>query len=96
MNPTWSEGALADIAGIEAQHARNSSRYAAALIARIFARGGELADQPFLGPVVEDYGDGSLRELLEHPYRIIYRVVGDNTVEVVGVFNAGRRLPRGL
>jgi toxin ParE1/3/4 len=95
MNVNWTEAALSDLGAIEAYIARHSSRYAAGLIDRIFIHTRMLADHPFLGPVVPEYEDETLRELFEDPYRIVYRVF-DERVDVVAVVHAARRMPRSL
>ncbi len=55
----------------------------------------QLADFPRLGAEVPEYEDESLRELLEGPYRIVYRVYEDR-VDVAAVVHGSRRMPRGL
>jgi len=54
-----------------------------------------LARFPRLGPVVPEYNDDTLRELLEQPYRIIYRLL-DKQVDVIAVIHAARRPPRSM
>ena len=39
------------------------------------------------------YPGSGLREVYEHPYRIVYRVEDDD-VEVAAVYHSARRLPR--
>jgi plasmid stabilization system protein ParE len=73
--------------------ARSSPGYAQALAARVVARAEALADQPLSGAEVEEYGDPDIREVFEHPYRIIYRVAGAD-VQVVAVIHSSRQLPR--
>jgi toxin ParE1/3/4 len=75
--------------------ARHSARYASSLVEHIFVRSGQLADQPYLGGTVPEYEAESLREVFEHPYRIIYRVL-EEQVDALAVVHASRRLPRGL
>jgi plasmid stabilization system protein ParE len=48
---------------------------------------------PRLGAEVPEYGDETIREVLEHPYRIVYRVTTDR-IEVVAIIHGARRLPR--
>ena len=95
MNPNWTDGALSDLQAIETYMARRSGKYATSLIARILTRGGKLVDHPFLGAVVPEYDDETLREVFESPYRIVYRVL-DEQVNIVAVVHAARRVPRGL
>jgi plasmid stabilization system protein ParE len=95
MNIQWTEAALADLRAAEAYVARHSERYATSLVERIFSRTGQLGDQPYLGGMVPEHEDEMLREVFEHPYRIIYRLLKDQ-IDVVAVVHGSRRLPRGL
>jgi toxin ParE1/3/4 len=95
MNVHWTEAALADLRAAETHVARHSAQYAASLVDRIFARTGQLADFPHLGGMVPEHDDESLREVFEHSYRIIYRVL-EQQIDIVAVVHASRRLPRGL
>jgi len=95
MNVHWTEAALADLRAAKDYLARRSPQYAQSLVERIFTCSERLADHPLLGASVEEFEDESLRELFEHPYRIIYRVL-EHQVDVVAVVHAARRLPRGL
>lgn len=95
MIVNWTETALADLQAIEACIARHSPQYGRSLVERIFARTGQLADLPQLGAEVPEYEDESLRELFEHPYRIVYRLYQDR-VDVVAVVHGARQMPRGL
>lgn len=91
----WTESALADLQAIEVYIGRHSPQYAQGMVERIFDRSATLADQPRIGPLVPEYGDESLRELFEDPYRIVYRIHGDQ-IDIVAVVHAARRMPRGL
>jgi toxin ParE1/3/4 len=95
MNVHWTEAALADLRAAQEYLARHSPQYAQGLVDRIFDKAGELATQPLLGAEVPEYGEETLRELFEHPYRIIYRVL-ENQVDIVAVVHASRGMPRGL
>lgn len=95
MTVHWTEAALADLEAIEAYVGRHSPQYARQVVERLFGRSERLADHPLSGPVVPEYRDEPLREVLEAPYRIIYRVL-DDQVDVLTVVHGARRLPRGL
>ena len=95
MIVNWTEAALADLRAIEAYIARHSPQYARGMVERIFARSGQLADFPQLGAVVSEYEDESLRELLESPYRLVYRVYEDRA-DVLAVVHGARRMSPGL
>jgi toxin ParE1/3/4 len=95
MNVHWAESALADLQAVEAHIARHSPQYALGMVERIFTRSGQLEAHPHLGPVVPEYGDETLREVFEAPYRIVYRV-REEQIDIVAVVHAARRLPRGM
>jgi plasmid stabilization system protein ParE len=50
---------------------------------------------PLLGAVVPEYDNEAIREVFEHPYRIIYKVL-EEQVDVLAVVHSSRRLPRTL
>ncbi|HEX5444448.1 MAG TPA: type II toxin-antitoxin system RelE/ParE family toxin [Pirellulales bacterium] len=95
MKIHWTEAALLDLQGIETYISRHSRNYAQGMIERIFGRVWQLESHALLGVVVPEYEDDSLRELLEDPFRIVYRILEDR-VDVIAVVHAARRLPRGL
>lgn len=95
MIVNWTKSALGDLRAIETHVARHSSQYARSVVERIFDKTGHLVDFPRLGAVVPEYDEETLRELLETPYRIVYRVYSDR-VDVVAVVHSARQFPRGL
>jgi toxin ParE1/3/4 len=92
MMVEWSEAATAHVVAIRDYLLRASSGYAQVVADRIVRKTEILAELPLLGAVVPEYEDESLRELFEHPYRILYRVNGDR-VQVVAVIHSSRRMP---
>jgi plasmid stabilization system protein ParE len=93
MTVVWTNNAKRELRAVHDFIAQNSARYAQGVVDRITRQSELLAEQPYLGSEVAEYGDESIRELLEHPYRIIYRVREDR-VEVLSVVHGARRLPR--
>ncbi|WP_169977737.1 type II toxin-antitoxin system RelE/ParE family toxin [Tautonia rosea] len=89
----WTESALADLEAIEAFIARHSPRYARAMVGRIFQRCEQIAALPGAGPMVPEFEDATLREVFEHPYRIVYQLVDEERIDVVAVVHGARRLP---
>lgn len=93
MNVEWSESATAQLQAIRDSLSRTSPGYAQALADRIIRRTEGLASQPRLGAEVPEYSEETIREVFEHPYRILYRVSGD-LLQVVAIVHASRQLPR--
>jgi toxin ParE1/3/4 len=93
VSVTWTETAATQLQAIRDYLARSSPGYAQALAGRIVARTEGLDGYPLIGAEVPEYGDPEVREVFEHPYRILYRVVGTD-VQILGVIHSSRRLPR--
>ena len=93
MSVEWTETAADQLQAIRDYLARSSPGYAQALAGRIVTRAEALDGRPHSGAEVPEYADPLVREVFEHPYRIIYRV-SDSGVQVVAVIHSSRRLPR--
>jgi toxin ParE1/3/4 len=93
MTVEWSEQAADQLRAIRDYLARSSPGYAQSLADRIVQRTEALAEFPLLGAEVPEYAEESLREILEHPYRIIYRI-HEEKVQIITVVHGSRRLPR--
>lgn len=93
MSVNWSATAAAQLQAIRDYLARSSPGYAQALAERIVERTERLATEPLIGAEVREYGDETIREVFEHPYRILYRVQAQE-IQVIAVIHASRRLPR--
>lgn len=91
MNIEWSQTASNQLDGLRAGDAGGPAN--SALAGRIARKVNDLATFPLLGSEVADYADAALREVLEPPYRLLYRVTDDG-VRVVALWHSARRLPR--
>lgn len=88
----WARPALEDVLEIRAYIARDSPRYARAVAERIFAAVDRLYEHPLSGRVVPEVGQATVREVIEPPYRIVYRVRAE-VLEVVAVVHGARQFP---
>jgi len=93
MTVRWTHEALGHVTSIHDYIAQNSPRYARAVVDRITRRTQILSHFPNIGWVVPEYQDESIREVVESPYRIIYKVLPDR-VDILAVVHGARRLPR--
>jgi plasmid stabilization system protein ParE len=73
----WSAEARQELRAIRRFIARDSEFYAARMVARIVERVEKTASHPTRGHPVHEYPEALLKEVHEAPYRIIYRVSGD-------------------
>lgn len=72
----WTRRAREDLAGIRASISEDSPNYAALVIGRIAAATDRVAQFPESGRAVPEFVRADLREVIERPYRIVYRLVG--------------------
>ena len=89
MIVVWTETALDHLAGIKQYISQTSQIYAEQVVRRIIDRGKQLEAFPESGREVPEVGKPDVREVMELPYRVIYRVKRDR-VEVVAVVHERR------
>jgi addiction module RelE/StbE family toxin len=87
MRITWSEPAVADLEAIHEYISRDAPGRAPIFLQKLIAATEPLLDFPRMGRVVPE-GDGRQREIAFDPYRIIYRVEGDEIMIVTVVHGA--------
>jgi plasmid stabilization system protein ParE len=85
----WSVAATDDLQSIAEYIARDSPRYAAAVVDKILALARDLPTHPQLGRVVPEFERPDIRERFVFSYRVIYQVRSESLV-VVNVIH-GRR-----
>ena len=85
----WAPSALDDINSIAEYIARDSVDQAALLAARLLEATDRLQEFPFSGRVIPEIGNQSCREIICEPYRIMYRLEG-NEVWITGVVHGAR------
>lgn len=88
----WSPQALRDLRSIRAYIAEDSPRYADLVVGRIVKAVERLVVFPESGRMVPERNDPEIREVIEKPYRVVYRVKS-GAVEIVTVFRGSRELP---
>ena len=88
----WSPQSLNDLESIRAYIAQDSLVYADLVLRRLAAAVERLRIFPESGRIVPERNDPGIREILERPYRIVYRVL-PGQVEIVMVFHASRLFP---
>jgi len=92
MNVHWTENAIEHLASIYEYIALNSPTYARGMVDRITRRSSQIADSPLSCRMVPEYHASDIRELIEKPYRIIYRIKQDR-IDVLPVIHGARLLP---
>lgn len=93
MRVYWTPEARQRLRDIRAYIAQNSPQIAHDVISLLVLRSLQLRALPHSGRRMQEYPGEDLRELLERPYRIIYRVSPDQ-IEVVTVMHYRQLLPK--
>jgi len=95
MRVHWTENAIGHLVNIYEYIAINSPTFAKRMVDRITRRSEQIADHPFSGRKVPEYESDDVRELIETPYRIIYRIKSDQ-IDVLAVIHGTRLFPDDL
>lgn len=86
----WSPEALADVESIASYIARDSAVYAQAVVETILETARGVQVFPFMGRIVPELGQETIRERFVYSYRLIYRIRNE-TITIAAVIH-GRRL----
>jgi toxin ParE1/3/4 len=92
MRVHWTENAIRHLVTIYEYIALNSPTYGKRMVDRITRRSEQIAIHPLSGRKVLEYEAEDIRELIEKPYRIIYRIKPDQ-IDVLAVIHGARLLP---
>lgn len=95
MKVLWTPGARRRLQEIEAHIAQDSPQAARQMAERLLRRSQMLSEPPLLGKRLQRYVDDDVRELLERPYRLIYRVTPE-AIEILTLLHYRQLLPSDL
>lgn len=93
MKVDWTDTALGHLTDIYEYISRDSPQYARRMVDRITSRSKQIGLFPESAPIVPEYERSNIREVIEGPYRLIYRTETDRVV-VLAVIHGARLLPR--
>lgn len=91
MRVHWTNNALKHLLDIYEYISQNSPFYAQRIVDRLTKRSEQIASFPMSGRNVPEYLAEDVRELIEKPYRIIYRIKPDQ-IDVLAVVHGARLL----
>jgi toxin ParE1/3/4 len=80
-----------DLIAIYDYIAQDSPFYATKMVDRLTRRSQQIADFPLSGRMVPEYQADDLREVIEGPYRLIYRIRPER-VDVLAAIHGARQL----
>lgn len=86
----WTDFSVSDLKEIFEYISKDSKRYAENQVKRIKAQTSILTTRPLAGRIVPELEKKEIRELIEGNYRIIYRIVNNNLIEILTVHHTSR------
>ena len=89
----WTPRARADLAAIRAFISQDSPHYAGIVISRLIAATDRLTIFPESGRAVPEFENPVVREVVLRPYRIVYRLVGDDQIHILTVHHGSQSFP---
>ena len=95
MKVHWTNNAIEHLVNIYEYIALNSPAYGKKTVDKITRRSQQIVDHPLSGRRVPEYEAEDIRELIETPYRIIYRIKPDQ-IDVLAVIHGARLFPEDL
>ncbi|GGG46447.1 type II toxin-antitoxin system RelE/ParE family toxin [Bizionia arctica] len=88
----WTIQSLSDLKSIAKYIAKDSKHFAKLQVSIIRQRTQILKSQVYSGKVVEELAKQDIRELVEGNYRIIYKVVTENHIDIITIHHSARNL----
>ena len=92
----WTHQARSDLAAIRAFISQDSPHYASVVVAQLIAATDRLIAFPESGRAVPEFENPLVREIVHRPYRIVYRLVGMDQIDILTVHHGSQRFPSDL
>ena len=92
MRVYWTHPAIAHLLAIYEHIAQDAPLYARRMIDRLTKRSEQIAVFPRSGRMVPEYEASDIREVIERPYRIIYRIK-TGQIDILAVVHGAQLLP---
>ncbi len=90
----WTEKASSHLQTIHEYIARDSKAHATRFIRSIIKAAIKLETMPRIGRIVLELKNYGFREVIYQNYRIVYRITGDEDVEILAVLHASRNFKK--
>lgn len=92
----WLLAAVSDLEEIGEFISRDSPTYATVVIRKLYSAAMDLASFPRMGRRVPEWDDDRYRERIVYYYRLIYRMIGADRVEILTFIHGARQLPESI
>ena len=91
MKVEWTNNAISQLKGIHDYIAKDSEFFAKRMVDRLTSRSIQIQEHPYSGQIVPEFGDETIREVIEGPFRMIYQSTA-RAIYVLAVMH-GARIP---
>ncbi len=88
----WTEQAVFDLKDIKSYISKNSNLYAGIVIRNLKVRTSLLKSFPKSGRIIPEIDHEDFSELIEGSYRIMYKIVDENRIDILSVFHSSKTL----
>ena len=90
----WTEKASNHLYAIHEYIARDSKTYATRFIRSLVKSTMKLGTMPHIGRIVPELANYYFREIIYQNYRVVYRIVGDEDIEILAVLHSARNFKK--
>jgi len=88
----WTDFALENLIAIGDYIEKDSYFYAQRVVDNLFSSVDILEEHPLAGRKVPEFNDRSIRELIRGNYRIVYKLISENIIDIITVHHSARLL----
>lgn len=89
---TFTNRAVADLDAINEYRSTYSPIYADHLLDALISKVERLKSLPKMGRIVPEFGLPYLRELIHDEYRIVYKIVNDDRIDIITIQHSSRNM----
>jgi addiction module RelE/StbE family toxin len=86
----WTEQSRKDLKDIYDYISRDSKKYAKHQVVKLQSKTKLLKKAPKIGRVVTELDNSAYRELIEGNYRIIYKILGKDSIDILTVHHSAK------
>jgi len=90
----WTELSLQDIENIAEYISLDSERYAELTVFELYKSTEILEKFPTIGRIVPEFKNKKIREIIKGNFRIIYKIINENRIDILTVYHSKRKLKR--
>jgi len=88
----WTDQAIADLTNIAEFIRKDSAKYAKITVQRIRTSARQISQFPLSGRIVPETEIKILREIIIGNYRLIYKIVSNERIDIITVFHSSKQL----